>query len=431
MFRNSKCKITYEALENRCLLANSVIYLNPATSTLHINAGDTTIFSNSPFNNEMVIALDTQTNEVVITESGEVPKRFDASQIDRISYRGTFEDDLFTNETSIDARVVGLAGDDVITSGGGNDTVIASNGNDTIIPGDGDDYVAGGQGNDQIIEASNSVGIDRFFGGPGIDTLEGGGGDDFLVGDDGDDTIDGGRGNDTILGQDGIDTLFGGSGNDLIYGGSGSDIIDGGFGIDRILGQEGNDVIDGGVGADRIFGHAGNDLLNGGDHNDVLYGGDGDDVIHGESGNDRLFGNSGNDELYGGVGADRIISATTAPSGNASNAFGQDTIETGNDTDVDFVLAFPDHFLNLNPEDQVFDTEVIRRNLQRRYLVDNLSKPGWQQTVTGLQYRIINQGTGDFPLPGDYVTVNEESSFIDGEIIETSDDFKYLSLIHI
>jgi Ca2+-binding RTX toxin-like protein len=405
MARQKRTRLNYGALENRCLLANSVFFLNTATSTLHISAGVPTAgtTSNSQYLNEMTFTLDAQTNMLNVAEAGEPDQQFNAADIDRISYRGTFGNDMFDNQTDISARVVGFAGDDLIMSGNGDDVVIAANGNDTVHPGDGNDYVAGGQGDDHILEGDNT-GNDRFFGGPGNDTLEGGAGTDFLAAHEGDDIVRGGADNDSIFGHDGLDQLFGGSARDFIYGGNGDDTISGGFGLDRILGQDGNDTI------------------SGGEHDDVILGGNGNDTIDGDEGNDRLIGNEGNDILRGGVGADTHISATPASNGNPQ---GTDTVETGDDTDSDSVLAHPIDIVTLGAGDSFADTEVIRRNLQVRFLNQNINNSGWQETDSGLQYRTVVTGTGDTPVSTDTVRVNYSGLFIDGVQFDANDNISF------
>lgn len=361
--------------------------------------------ADAQFANDMSFSIDTTTNELVVTEPDDVEQRFDVADVNRISYRGTPGNDRFTNNTDISSRVVGFAGEDIITSGDGDDTVIAANGNDIVYPGDGNDYVAGGQGDDQILESENSMGRDRFFGGPGADTIEGGGGVDFLAGHEGDDIIRGGSENDAIFGHDGLDQLFGGSGRDFIYGGDGADQMHGGHGPDRLLGQGGGDTITGGVG------------------DDVALGGAGNDVIDGNEGNDRLIGNLGNDVIRGGIGADTLIAATATPNGSTS---GFDSVNTGDDTDIDFVLAHPgSDIVDLNDEDNVADTDVIRRNLQARFLQNNLSVPGWQGTSSGLQYRTVATGNGATPSATDTVTVNYRGTFIDGTEFDANDDISF------
>ena len=400
--RNKK-SLNYGALENRCLLANSVFFLNMDTSTLHIQAGvgdDPT----TEFVNDISFSIDANTNELVVSESDDVDRRFNVGDVDRISYRGTSGDDRFTNNTAISSRVVGFAGDDIITSGNGDDRVIAANGNDTVFPGDGNDYVAGGQGDDTILE-DDSTGNDRFFGGPGADTIDGGAGEDFLAGHEGDDIIRGGTENDSIFGHDGIDQLFGGSGRDFIYGGNGDDQLSGDFGNDRLLGQDGGDSIFGGEG------------------NDVALGGNGNDNIEGNAGDDRLIGNLGNDLLDGGVGADSHFAAAPTPNGASS---GFDTVITGDDTDVDYVISHPfADAIDVGEDDRTANSETIRLNLQSRYLQQNISNPGWQETASGLQYRTIVSGTGATPGPTDRVLTNYVGTFTDGTQFDANDGISF------
>lgn len=402
--RNNKRTLNYGALENRCLLANSVFFLDSATSTLHIRAGVTDV-ADAEYANDMSFSIDSDTNELVVTEPDDIERRFDVADVDRISYRGTAGNDRFTNNTDIDARVVGFAGDDFIVSGGGNDHVIGANGNDIIFTGNGNDYAAGNRGDDQLIESEGSTGNDRFFGGEGIDRIEGGDGADFLAGHAGNDLIRGGNANDVIFGHDGIDQLFGGSGRDFLYGGNGDDILNGEFGNDRLLGQAGADTISGGEG------------------DDVAFGGDGHDTLDGNEGNDRLVGNLGNDTLRGGIGADTHVAASPTSNGATS---GFDTVITGDDTDVDIVTSHPgSDSVEQGLEDNVFDTEVIRRNLQTRFLTQNIQELGWQQTSSGLQYRTVTAGTGATPTASDTVTVNYVGTFIDGTEFDANDDVTF------
>ena len=402
--RNNKKSLNYGALENRCLLANSVFFLNSATSTLHINAGVTEV-ADAEYANDMSFSIDSDANELVVSEPDDVDQRFNLADVDRISYRGTPGNDRFTNNTDISARVVGFAGDDYITSGGGDDHVIGANGNDIIFTGNGNDFAFGNRGDDQIIETDGSTGNDRFFGGEGNDTLEGGAGTDFLAGHQDDDIIRGGTDNDTIFGHDGLDQLFGGSGRDFIYGGEGNDVMHGEFGNDRLLGQGGTDTISGGEG------------------DDVAFGGDGHDILEGNAGNDRLVGNLGNDILRGGVGADSLIANSPTSDGSTS---GFDSVFTGDDTDVDFVLFHPgSDSVDAGDEDNAYDTEIIRRNLQTRFIAQNVERAGWQTSTSGLQYRTVTSGNGATPTESDTVTVNYVGTFIDGTEFDSNDDITF------
>lgn len=401
--RNQR-RLSYNALESRQMLAgDSVFFVNPDTSTLHITAGESNV-EGAEFANDISFVVDTGANELVVTEANAAQRRFDLSGFNRISYRGTGANDRFTNNTDIDTRVVGFAGDDRITSGGGNDVVIGANGNDTIFTGDGDDYAAGNAGNDTIIETEGSTGNDRLFGGPGIDEIDSGDGDDRIAGNEGNDILRTGAGADFAFGNDGDDDISTGSERDFVYAGLGDDLIDAGAGNDRVLGQEGNDTILGGTGEDSIV------------------GGDGDDTIDGGEDDDHITGGLGDDSLTGGPGIDFIIAAFANAPGNP---FGFDTVFASGDNAVDTVLAHPIDTVVDNVDDNVVDVDIVRRNQQRNYLTQNLENPEWQETDSGLQFRNVVEGTGESPDANDRVRVNYVGVFTDGTQFDANNDISF------
>lgn len=56
----------------------------------------------------------------------------------------------------------------------------------------------------------------------------------------------------------------------------------------------------------------------------------------------------------------------------------------------------------------------------KAYLAANAKKPGVKTTASGLQYRIVTQGTGKAPLPTDTVTVNYKGTLVDGTEFDSS-----------
>ncbi len=54
------------------------------------------------------------------------------------------------------------------------------------------------------------------------------------------------------------------------------------------------------------------------------------------------------------------------------------------------------------------------------WLKDNASKPGVKTTASGLQYKILTEGTGDIPQKEDKVTVKYEGRTIDGNVFDSS-----------
>lgn len=149
----------------------------------------------------------------------------------------------------------------VIRAGAGNDVIQVDPGvtvNLRLFGGDGNDVITGGRGHDRI---DGGAGNDRINGGVGNDYVYGGDGSDTLQGSDGNDTVYGGRGNDLIYGNAGNDYLEGGESNDTMYGGDGNDVVSGGLGDDRLFGSAGDDAVYAGQGQDRISGGSGNNKL--------------------------------------------------------------------------------------------------------------------------------------------------------------------------
>lgn len=237
-------------------------------------------------------------------------------------------------------------GNDLITTsfGGRNIRLAGDNGDDTLIGGRGKDVLTGGKGNDSMVGGS---GIDSFndvgFGEVGNDTMRGQGGDDVFFLDTGDDVVDGGSestadeirdfglDNDLIITLDAI-------ANDGTAGSNTGNYFDiesilAGTGNDSIIGSSKNETIDGGGGNDTLFGQGGDDNLRVSGSSQVD-GGSGDDFIEavGNSGNYTLFGRGGDDTITGGINSDTIDGGT----GNDSldGSAGNDTLygRSGNDT---------------------------------------------------------------------------------------------------
>lgn len=54
------------------------------------------------------------------------------------------------------------------------------------------------------------------------------------------------------------------------------------------------------------------------------------------------------------------------------------------------------------------------------FMAENASRPGVQTTASGLQYTIIDAGTGKAPQPSDEVTVNYRGTLVDGNEFDSS-----------
>jgi hypothetical protein len=190
--------------------------------------------------------------------------------------------------TSMDDRLNGTSGQDIISAKEGNDFVAGLAADDKIDGGEDSDTIYGGTGNDRI-DASD--GSDKICGNSGNDTLLGKDGNDFIYGDS--------ANNEDLASctaaTPGADELLGSRGDDIIYGGPNgpqqSDIetIKGGLDNDKLFGEDGND---------HIYGEAGIDEVHGGPGDDYLFAGN-----TFESGTIAIPGEIG-DELWGGPGKD-------------------------------------------------------------------------------------------------------------------------------
>jgi serralysin len=206
---------------------------------------------------------------------------------------------------SLNNRLEGRGGDDIMTGLFGDDTYVfnGSNlGNDTVdelsFEGDADwlDY-SGADARVKIdlsIITSQSVSPNhslRFTDRLGIENV---------IGTRFNDRVDGNDRNNEIWGGDGDDVLKNDLGNDSVHGGLGWDTLTGGAGNDTLWGDEGNDF---------LHGDRDNDTLYGGSGSDNIFGNDGDDHLHAGIANEHawpVYCDGAKDVLHGGNDFDRF-----------------------------------------------------------------------------------------------------------------------------
>jgi FKBP-type peptidyl-prolyl cis-trans isomerase FklB len=56
----------------------------------------------------------------------------------------------------------------------------------------------------------------------------------------------------------------------------------------------------------------------------------------------------------------------------------------------------------------------------KKFLAENVSRPGITVTPSGLQYEVISMGTGNKPLPTDRVKVHYNGTLVDGTVFDSS-----------
>ena len=207
------------------------------------------------------------------------------------------------------AKVIGDAGDDVITGADTGDSLGGGDGNDRLVGARGADTMSGGAGNDTLVW-NNGDGSDINEGDAGNDASEVNGsatlGDVFTLEPNAGRvkfqrtnlvpfTIDAATERFEVNGLGGNDSVSANAGVGALTllsvdGGAGADTVNGSDGPDLILGGEANDVLSGGGGDDRIVGDRGTDTMNGGTGDDTLVwnNGDGSDVANGDDGRDDV-----------------------------------------------------------------------------------------------------------------------------------------------
>lgn len=70
---------------------------------------------------------------------------------------------------------------------------------------------------------------------------------------------------------------------------------------------------------------------------------------------------------------------------------------------------------------EALSAQAAERMLREsRFLEENSAAPGIRTTESGLQYEIVQEGTGPAPGPADTVTINYEGVFTDGSLFDSS-----------
>jgi PAP2 superfamily/RTX calcium-binding nonapeptide repeat (4 copies) len=161
----------------------------PAKSGL---VGNTLVVTGSTLADK--INIQRKGRQILVLGAGE-PQEYALSQVQSISIDVRAGNDrvIMDHAISLDATILG---------GAGNDLLFGASGNDMMDGGSGDDFLHGGAGNDRL---RGGDGNDYLFGGLGHDTLKGGAGNDWLFGNLGNDELDGEAGDDWMFGGGGTD----------------------------------------------------------------------------------------------------------------------------------------------------------------------------------------------------------------------------------
>jgi FKBP-type peptidyl-prolyl cis-trans isomerase FklB len=90
-----------------------------------------------------------------------------------------------------------------------------------------------------------------------------------------------------------------------------------------------------------------------------------------------------------------------------------------NDTSV-MTISAANQYVQDYFNKQISDESVMNLEKSNTFLAENKTKEGVVTTASGLQYKILTPGTGEFPKSTDEVKVHYTGMFIDGKIFDSS-----------
>lgn len=85
---------------------------------------------------------------------------------------------------------------------------------------------------------------------------------------------------------------------------------------------------------------------------------------------------------------------------------------------IDVANQFVQNYFNK----QISDESDMNLQKSNAFLAENKTKEGVVTTASGLQYKIITPGSGEFPQATDQVRVHYHGTFIDGKVFDSSID---------
>jgi FKBP-type peptidyl-prolyl cis-trans isomerase FklB len=91
-------------------------------------------------------------------------------------------------------------------------------------------------------------------------------------------------------------------------------------------------------------------------------------------------------------------------------------------TDNDMKQALDDFRRQLEAKQNERRQALLQTNKQKseQFLAENLKKPGVKSMESGLQYRVIKQGTGEFAKPNQVLVAHYRGTLIDGTEFDSS-----------
>lgn len=84
------------------------------------------------------------------------------------------------------------------------------------------------------------------------------------------------------------------------------------------------------------------------------------------------------------------------------------------------IISNPGEYITMKKNEKDKAEEKKHKEIEEKFLAENKLKEGVRSLPSGLQYKIIKEGTGRRPLPDDKVTVHYEGRLLDGTVFDSS-----------
>jgi FKBP-type peptidyl-prolyl cis-trans isomerase FklB len=88
-------------------------------------------------------------------------------------------------------------------------------------------------------------------------------------------------------------------------------------------------------------------------------------------------------------------------------------------TDVEMRATFDQLRTAMNAKRE--EKAKANKGIGEKFLAENATKPGVKKTDSGLQYKIIEEGSGEPPKPNDQVSVKYTGKLLDGTVFDSTD----------
>jgi len=98
-----------------------------------------------------------------------------------------------------------------------------------------------------------------------------------------------------------------------------------------------------------------------------------------------------------------------------------DSVQISDEQSNEIMTAFQME-LQVKQQEKMLKEGQINKEKGEKFLADNKNKPGVKTTESGLQYRVLKEGTGKQPAEEETVRVHYKGTTLDGKVFDSSYD---------